>query len=81
MAASSPPRLFFAAWRVEAFFFSAAFLFGGFCMLHFVSADGQPQHEHVPRESEITQTNATVRAAPRLVFFKPPFGLEKVNPC
>ena len=36
--APSPPRLS-AAWRVEASFFSAAFLFGGSCMLHFVFAD------------------------------------------
>ena len=41
MAAPSPPRLF-AAWRVEAFFFSEAFLFGGSCTLHFVSADATP---------------------------------------
>ena len=28
-------------------------------MLHFVSADGQSQHEHVPRKSEITQTQCS----------------------
>ena len=78
MDAPSPPRLS-AAWQVEAFFLSAAFLCGGLFKLLSIRADACHLQSCLVVK-ELLKPNAVVHMTRYLATSIPPYGLANVNP-